>query len=187
MLDRADIGVLIGIGIVLTSFVFVNYWTLRRDSAKVQKYRLFRVRDEFVYLVAVGKLREDEFLFQKFYKGINALLDRTKDHLSLKGFLRATRELQEKGLDPAEREDLDRIIDELKKRNDQEIVDAVLSFFDSMYTITLENSLMVRFLQALNGFAVKLRFLAALFPREGAAYRLSRHYQQASKDLAAAA
>lgn len=186
MLDQADIGLLTAVLVVLGVFAALNARTLRSDAAKVQKYRLFAVRDTFIYLVAIGKLNEDEFLFRTIYKAVNMLLDRTNE-LSLRTFLAATREMQKKGLDPAEQNEFDRILNELKKRNDPELTQAVFEFFYSIYAITLENSLTVRMLEKIDATLSSpppwIRRVASILPTSVAAYKLSQRYHRASSNL----
>lgn len=185
MPDQADIGLLIAVLAVLAAFGGLNAWTLRADWAKVQKYRLFAVRDTFVYLVAIGKLSEDDFLFQAMYKAVNMLLDRTKE-LSLGTFLAATREMQEKGLDPAASAEFDRILTDLRTRDDPEVTQAVSDFFNSIRAIILENSLILRSIKNIDDSLSSppwIRRMAQLLPTFTAAYQLSRRYHRASSRL----
>jgi hypothetical protein len=180
MLDRADIGLLALVIVILCVAFLLNYWTLRRDKAVVQKYLLYQVRDDFVYLVAQGKLSEDGFLFQKFYGAVNNLIEETNTRLSLKSFLKALEGLQQKGLDPAEPDGLQRIAEELKKTNDADVARTVVSFFGAMFAIISENSLAVRSVRKWKGYTSKPKFLSRLFPLAKEAFSISRRYQQAT-------
>ena len=71
MMDQADIALLIAVALILLASILVAKSALRRDSWKTQKYKLFCVRDNLIYLVASGKLNEDDLVFQRFYKAVN--------------------------------------------------------------------------------------------------------------------
>jgi hypothetical protein len=187
MPDRADIGLLALVILVLAVAALLNYRTLRRDKAAVQKYRLYEVRDDFVYLVAQGKLSEDGFLFQKFYGAINNLIEETDKGLSLKSFLKALEGLQQKGLDPAEPNGLQQIGEELKKTNDADVAHAVISFFQATFGIISANSIAVRSVRKWKGYTSKLKFIARLFPLAKEAFSISRRYQHATNRLDIAA
>jgi hypothetical protein len=89
MFDAGNIGLLVLVGLVLLLTGLLHYRTLKKDEAVVKKYRLYQIRDDFVGLVAEGKLSEDDFLFQTFYQAINRLIDETTDHLTLENFSRS--------------------------------------------------------------------------------------------------
>jgi hypothetical protein len=142
MLDRADIGLLGCIIVVLSVAGIWNYRGLKRERAVSQKYLLYAVRDEFVLLVANGRLPEDGFLFQRFYKAVNYLIAETNTRISLRNFINGLEMLEEKGLDPAS--PIERTVQEVKKIGDPQVTKAVVNFFVVTRTIILENSLAAR-------------------------------------------
>ena len=144
MIDNADLILLFLVAVVLAVGVICAHVALRMDAGRVQKYRLYRVRDEFIYLVASGKLREDEFLFQEFYKSINHFISYT-DSITFGTFVRAIQSARQNGLDPATDEKVLRLRKELRLK-DQAVNDVVGGFFKAMLDILVENSLLLRIL-----------------------------------------
>jgi len=193
MIETADIAVLVVVALVLMVLGLRTYLFLRRDGFAVQKYRLYGVRDEFIHLVADGKLTEDEFLFQRFYMLTNYLINTTKEHLCLESFVAALTKLGEQGRDPADHEELRRISEALKHK-DWEVSKAVTSFYTAVLVILLENSLVLRGIYGSKPMALVLRGVYRLLPAiakadlrpQPSAYKIYSHYQQAAQELQAA-
>lgn len=59
---------------VLAAAFAVAYVFYMRTLRLQAKYRLYKVRDDFVYLVASGQIEEDSRVFGHYYARINALL-----------------------------------------------------------------------------------------------------------------
>src|SRR5437899_2928336 len=100
MMDRADLVLLAVVALVLVAGLIATHTTLRKDAARVQKYRLFKVRDALIYLVASGKLKEEDFIFEEFYRASNYFV-RATDVINLKTLVGALLEARSKGIDPA--------------------------------------------------------------------------------------
>lgn len=176
-----DIALLGTVAVELSAFGLYNKARIRREEASAQKYRLYKVRDDLVYLVAIEKLSEDEELFELFYGFTNHLIKTTKQTLSLKTFMEALTTAEE---DPAEEEQLQRVISELK-RKDAEVVQTIDSLFSAVTEILLENSYTLRLAYGLNSFwsstTELLRpWVDRLLP-EPDAYRIYRQYSRASQ------
>src|SRR5207244_6657296 len=110
--------------------LFATHGTLNKDRARVRKYRLYRVRDDLVYLVASGKLREDDFVFQTFYRAANHFV-RATDTINLKTVVNALLEARRRGIDPAVEDQWTRIARELKSI-DKEVAMTVMGFYRAM-------------------------------------------------------
>jgi len=83
-----------------------------REDARIQKYKLFKIRDNLIHLVAENKLREDSFVFEYFYRAIDFFIKHT-DQLTLKSVVEALRQAQNSGLDPSAAAELKRVENEL--------------------------------------------------------------------------
>jgi hypothetical protein len=184
MLDMADISLLTCVGLVLVGFGSRDLAFIRKEKAKSQKYRLYKVRDDLIYLVAQGKLTEDERLFLLFYGLTNHLIKTTKEFLSLKTFVHAVSSASE---NPAEEQQLLEISYELKDK-DAEVSKVLFEFYHAIIGILFENSFTLRM-----GYRLKqlwsraIEHLGPLIPylssshRE--AYRIWRQYSQAVASL----
>ena len=64
MLSHADIALLGMVAIIVLVSILASHLKLRRAAAEIQKYPLFKVRDELIYLVGSGTLKEDNYVFQ---------------------------------------------------------------------------------------------------------------------------
>jgi hypothetical protein len=182
MIDRADVLLLTAVGLVLMGGIVAAHVTLHRDRARVQKYPLYRIRDKLVYLVASGRLDENDFIFQSFYGAANHLIKRTST-INLKTFVSALEEARRNGLDPAMKERRDRIERELKAKDDA-VIAVVGEFYQIIVAILMENSW---FLRAIRHYAwlrrllAKLASVCAMFrPTERNAYRFYQDYARAA-------
>ncbi len=142
MLDRADVTLLVMVLIVLAASHFFARLRARRHAALAQKYRLYKVRDDLVYLVASGVVREDDPVFREFYEATNYFINAT-DSINLRGLLSAIREARKRGIDPAATRKRAEVHDALKHR-DGKVAEAVGHFYRAMTEVLLENSWLVR-------------------------------------------
>jgi len=155
MLDLADITLLLLVMAVLLVSRFITERKLRRDWAKVQKYQLYKVRDDFVCLVANDLLREDDFIFRNFYEATNYYINRT-NRITLSTFIAAVVEAESKGLDLATKEKIDRIHESLRSK-DEQVAQAVGEFYDAIKRILLQNSPALRFYLTLSRFVAPMK------------------------------
>jgi hypothetical protein len=185
MLDKADLTLLAVTALVL----FASYWhsryLLTRDAAKIQKYRLYKVRDELVYLVARGELSEHESVFQHFYKVINFLIKHS-DSLNLSSFVAALRKARQQGIDPATVEAQEAIRHELQTK-DESVEAVVYTFYTAVLEIILENSSLIRLIVKHAWLAEAIREAASRlhhkFLREQQdAYWFYREYARAAQN-----
>lgn len=142
MITRAD-GVLLAVlaFIVVCSMLYARR-VLRRDRQAMQKYKLYRVRDRFIHLVGTKAIREEDFLFQSLYRATNNLIRGVK-RINLKTMIESLRRQREEGHDPAEREELEKIVAALKCQP-PEVVEAVSEFYVTVTEILVENSFILR-------------------------------------------
>jgi hypothetical protein len=188
MFDTADISLLSSVGLVLLGFGSYNYALIRKETTKTQKYRLYKVRDDLIYLVAQSKLAEEDHLFLLFYGLTNHLIKTTKENLSLKSFVKA---LSNADNNPADEQQLIRIAEELRNKNDPDILAVVSEFYVAVVTILIENSLTLRTLFRLKSlWSHTTNWLRPLFislwPLQRKAYLIWRQYHRAAASLQAA-
>jgi hypothetical protein len=186
ILDTADVSLLAAFGFVLFGFGSYSYMLLKKEAAKIQKYRLYKVRDDLIYLVAQEKLAKTDHLFVLFYGLTNHLIKTTKKNLSLKGFVQAVSSADD---NPADEQQLRKIIEELKNR-DQEVNAVVSEFYGSVVEILLENSLTLRTIFRLRSLWSRAidwfrPLLSNLWPLQEQAYRIWRQYDRAANSLEA--
>jgi hypothetical protein len=160
-----------------------------REDKRIQKYALFKVRDDLIHLVAEEKLREDGFVFAHFYRTIDFFI-RHADQLSLKSVVGALRQAQERGLDPAESQELKRIQQELNLEC-PEVREVVSEFYGTMMQILMENSFVLRFVVNHAGMWLVIndarRLIGSMFSTERQAYAFYKAYRNAARLLAHAA
>jgi hypothetical protein len=143
MLDRADIGLLALVALILLCSRAYSHWTIRKHKALAQRYKLYGARDNFVYLVAVDKLSEDDLIFRTFYKAANYYIGAI-DRITLSNFVAAMVDARKKGFDPADTKTVDEIATAVHRNKDQEVTSAVVEFFGAVMSILHENSLVLQ-------------------------------------------
>ena len=183
MLDRADVTLLTIILLVFVASSFYTYIVLKRDATRLQKYKLYKVRDDLIYLVAVGKLNKDDFVFESFYNASNHLV-KAVEHINLASLVRAIKEARQRGLDPAAENKLQQIHRALQTK-DREVINAVNGFYRAVTEILIENSLLLqvivkchpvaRIVNELAGWTKSIKFR----PIQRDAYRFYQDYSQA--------
>jgi len=142
-MTQADFGIALLLFLITAGFtLFVRFGPYRREGKIVQTYKLYKVRDDFVYLVAQGKLQEYDRLFQSFYRASNFFIQHT-NHITLKSLVAAFRAARERKLDPAEEEHWKQIHEELQHQ-DQAVITVVQEFYQALLDILIENSLLLR-------------------------------------------
>jgi len=168
--------------------LFVRFGPYRREGKIVQTYKLYKVRDDFVYLVAQGKLQERDRLFQSFYRASNFFIQHT-NHITLKSLVAAFRDARERKLDPAEKENWKQIHEELQHQ-DQAVVTVAQEFYQALLDILLENSFLLRFISRYKWAHDALRWFAGMTehfryaPPQRQAYIYYRDYARARAEAA---
>jgi len=145
-LEPADLLLLATVANVLLLSYGLSRRAMRVHINKAQAYRLFAVRDQLIYLVATGKLREQDVVFQIFYKAINYFVNETKN-VTFRSFIDSMEAGRRKGLDPATEKNRAKLWRALRSA-DPEVRAAVEQFADAMTLIMVENSALLRFLVA---------------------------------------
>ncbi|MCH8994265.1 MAG: hypothetical protein IH959_04775 [Chloroflexi bacterium] len=179
--DRADAVLLTATLLVLGSSIWAARVSLARDAWKVQKYRLYEVRDNLIYLTVIGKLNESDFVFQEFYGATNHFINYS-ERINLDSLIRAARAAREKGLDPAEKDKLDRLRAALQSC-DEDVRKVANSFYLALLEIMIENSLPLRMIDRRNAKPTTFRIIAQSMdprPNSRAAYQFYSDYSAAA-------
>jgi hypothetical protein len=95
---------------------------LIRSSESAIKYKLFSVRDKFLYLAASGVLPQNTMVFKVFYKSMNIFISEIES-LTIVSFIRASVSVRKQ----LEKEDRTRLIESLD-RADPRVKEAVDEF-----------------------------------------------------------
>jgi len=159
MMDVADFLLLFFCAAVLGVGVVITHRTLRVDAVKVQKYQLYKVRDDLVYLIASGKVSERDFIFQMLYPAANYFITHIAS-INLKTVVRTLEDARTKGVDPATEENMKRLKAELNRIKDEDVIQAVVGFYQAIMEILVQNSWLLRlitrhtvFMSAITKFA----------------------------------
>lgn len=183
MLDRADITLLTIVLLILVLSRLCARVILKQDANNLQKYKLYKVRDDLIYLLAAGKLSKDDFVFESFYNASNHLIG-VVEHINLGSIVSAIKEARKKGLDPAADSKLRKIHNALQTK-DQEVINAVNGFYRAVTEILIENSLLLqaivkckpiaKIVNGLLGWTKSVKYR----PIQRDAYRFYRDYSRA--------
>ena len=103
------------------------------------KFRLYRVRDNFVYLVTSGLVPENSWTFQTFYHSVNRIVSR-QHKFNLINLIRAMQSETAK----VESEDFRKTLVAELKENPKETNEAVREFYQAMAFIVIANSWVLR-------------------------------------------
>ena len=188
MLDSADVTLLGVLCLILFVSEIRARAVLRRDASRVQKYKLYKVRDDLIYLVATGKLQESDFVFESFYRAVNHFIKAAKD-INLAVFVAAVQEARQKGLDPAEENKWKEIRKALESK-DAEVRSAVIAFYHAVLEILVENSFLLRIMVRFKPVGEQLAKFGGWIRRIGIrqtqrrAYRYYRDYARAAGAVA---
>jgi len=142
MLDSGDVLLLIGVAIILAATFAITKRRLAYHSATAQKYKLFAVRDNLIFLVAAKKIEPEDWLFSIVYSSVTRLLHDIK-LINLRDFVSTIARARSEGQDPAEHELAERIGREVHNRP-PEVQEVVVEFYQAVIAILLANSLLLR-------------------------------------------
>lgn len=185
-MTQATYGLALALFLIVASFVLsVRLGSYRREKRKHRRFKLFKVRDDWVYLVATGKLQRDDPLFLWFYEVINFFIRHT-DPASLMNVVSALYEAQRQQLDPAEQHRLAQIKEQLRQQP-PEVAHVIQDFYQTIFDILLQSSFLLRLTVAMRDTKL-MRLLDSLTlatrqvfsPRQWSAYRYAQSYTHAA-------
>lgn len=180
---------IITVSCLIFAFLF-RVIVYRKGMQDANRYRLFKLRDDLIYLVAKGTIKEDDFIFQTFYDMTNTYIQHIHK-FNLQEINKAMKKANEKGHLKKSDEFTERIIKELDNK-DQEVKKVIQEFFSTMLDILVKNSLTLRFVIKLyssnltQSFIKKLKALTKIFVNQEAAFRNYQIHDEIYKSLAKA-
>lgn len=182
-MDQATLGVALMIFVVVLGFtLYVWLGPYRREGRKTRRYKLFAVRDELIWLVAQGAIREDDSAFRYLYEMLNAVIPAKP--LTLGQAISVL-----KSSHVADKEKLE-FFRRTLEHEDKGVRKVAVDFYSAIIDIFLAKSLFVRIARiGLTGFAVTRRIrgiLGSVFRTENEAYELYQRVGNLTSQLQAA-
>jgi hypothetical protein len=159
----------------------------RKGKEDANRYRLFKLRDDLVYLVAKGTIKEDDFIFQTFYDMTNTYIQHIHK-FNLREINKAMKKAKEKGHFERAAEFTERIISELNNK-DPEVKQVIQEFFLTMIDILIKNSLSLRFIIKLYSYTLTQSLIkrfktgAKIFVNQEDAFRNYQIHDEIYKSL----
>lgn len=144
--------VLLLLAILAAYFFYID--TLRIKA----KFALYKVRDEFVYYVAAGKIKEESEFFEFFYTAINAML-KEAPNVGIDDIISLIPAGRQSGLDKHQKAKFDAIMTD-QVMSDPEVGKTVACFFSAFLLMILSHSNKTRFF-----YIVALRVVAPIMER----------------------
>lgn len=124
--------------------LFVYTKVYRKGRQDDNRYKLYKIRDDLIYLIAKGSISENDFIYQTFYEMTNTYINQIHK-FNLRQINKAMQEAKEKGYLKEIQEFTQKIISELNTK-DSEVKHVVIQFFVTMLEILRRNSLALRIL-----------------------------------------
>ena len=173
----------------LTCAVYKNIYKKGRQADN--RYKLYKIRDDLIFLVAKGSIKEDDFIFKTFYWLTNTYVHEIHK-FTLKEINKAMQDAKEKGYLKEPREFTLKIEEELRNK-DKEVKDVIQEFFQTNVVILIRNSLTLKLMvtyimsSTLAGIIRKKgRIFEALFPTQEVGYRNYQTHNEIYNSLASA-
>jgi len=126
---------------VLATFLIISYFIYLNTLRIKAKFALYKARDEFVYLVASGKIKEGDRFFKFFYSAINTML-REAPHVGLDDIIQVIPR-ESDHITKARKDSFRAILDD-PVMADKEISNTVNCFFDALVLMILSHSSITR-------------------------------------------
>jgi hypothetical protein len=164
--------------------VLYAYSVYREAQSKQNKYKLFKVRDDLIYLVARKIIAEDDIVFQEFYGMINIFIMHL-DKFTISSFIRASIDAK-KDLEREER--INQLMSALHKSN-PDAIRVVDNMFKTILNIMIDNSTILKWIirnSFINSQVKKLnKFLtySSMYQQERDLYYLYTDYNHLREKL----
>lgn len=178
-MSQADFGIVLMMFLIPLGFtLYVWLVPYRREICKVYCYKLFEVRDSLIWLVADGRLTEEDEVFQYLYKTVNQVIPIAKPI----GLPKIVNILKTTAIvDPQERQ----LIKKVATHRDKLVRDATVDLLSTLADILISRSLFVKVARiGFTGYILTHRIralLAKVFQTQNEAYEL---YQNANNMVA---
>jgi uncharacterized alpha/beta hydrolase family protein len=157
----------VSIGVLL-----ILAWYLLRASESNLKYKLFAVRDQFLYLAATGVINENSMVFKVFYRAMNTYITEIES-VTIVSFMRASVAVKTQ----LEKENKERLIESLR-RSDPQVQATIDHFFQTVMDALRYNSPMLSLILAVARHCATLFSLLRKLPRVPVKiYETYRYYE----------
>jgi len=111
------------------------YKQVKRDA---NRYKFYAFRDKLLWLVALKKIKENDFLFKEFYGMANRVVNNTH-RFTFSNFIKSIKaSLRE--------EETSRKLEDALRNADPEVQEVILGYFEAVILTLRSNSLIFRFL-----------------------------------------
>ena len=124
----------------LTIAVYRNVY--KKEMQADNRYKLYKIRDDLIFLVAKGAIEEDDFIFKTFYEWTNTYIQKIHK-FTLKEINKAMQEAKQKGY-LKEIEEFTAKMEQELAHKDKEVKKVTQEFFQTMGEILIRNSLTVK-------------------------------------------
>ncbi|MCK4427683.1 MAG: hypothetical protein KAW16_04270 [candidate division Zixibacteria bacterium] len=177
------------LGIFCVSFTSVVYRNVYKKGMKAaDRYKLYKVRDDLVFLVAKGTIDEEDFIFKIFYEWTNTYIQHIH-RFTLKEINKAMEEARENGYLKEINEFQAKIERELANK-ENEVKEVTQEFFWTMCEILVRNSFTIRllvryrFTRFVQAIVKNGRILQSLLRAQESGYRNYQMHDQIYNSLA---
>ena len=182
---------LVILGIFCLSFTFVVYRNVYKKGMQADnRYRLYKIRDDLIFLVAKGAIDEQDFIYKTFYEWTNTYIEDIH-RFTLKEINKAMQEAREKGYLKEIHGFAEKVQRELAGK-DKEVKDVTQEFFETMRYILIRNSITIRllvryrFTKFVQSFKRRGRLLQHLLQVQESGYRNYQAHDEIYNSLARA-
>ncbi|MEX2302973.1 MAG: hypothetical protein WD733_18655 [Bryobacterales bacterium] len=150
---------------------------LIKSSEEQERFKLYKIRDQLVYLAATGELPQASLVFRVFYRAVNASISEAQN-LTFASLVRAS--MMAKTV--LEQEKRERLVESVH-RTSPEAQRVIAEFLGTMMTIAYENSLGLRIFVACKGMvkstlSVFLKAAKAVNPPKPYAYETYEYWRE---------
>jgi hypothetical protein len=144
-MEPVEIIYVVMVCVLSISLIVAVYWNIYKKGMQADnRYKLYKVRDDLIFLVAKGTISEEDFIFKTFYEWTNSYIQHI-NRFTLKEINKAMQEARDKGYLKEMHEFVERIQRELTNK-DKEVKEVTQEFFDTMREILIRNSLTIKLL-----------------------------------------
>jgi hypothetical protein len=159
-----------------------NYY--REARLRENKYKLFKIRDDLIYLVAKNVIQEEDIVFREFYRMINIIIKHI-DRFTVSSFIKGSTDAKE---DLERGEQIKKIMESLRNR-DPEVINVIDNMFETILNIMIDNSTVLKIIIKNNFLNTQIREIGSFFnnlsvyQKERNLYSLYRGYDHLRKRL----
>jgi hypothetical protein len=179
---------LVILGVFSLSFTFAVYRNVyKKGMEAADRSKLYKIRDDLIFLVAKGTIEEEDFIFKTLYEWTNTYLQHIP-RFTLKEINKAMEEAKEKGY----LKEIDELMERELANKENEVKEVTQEFFWTMCEILVRNSLTIRllvkyrFTRFVQAIVERGRILQSLLKAQESGYRNYQTHNEIYNSLASA-